>query len=145
MAAGKRKLPNLMRVSDRGRGARRAGAGLPEVVGPAVGPRLLFGAARRRVEPDQLDGIAYADLAAGEHARVDAALARMPRLAHALDIPVAKPLGVLPAGRRVRRDLEVDLTAEPHLDARNHERPVERADGDVLPCGARGDRMALRA
>jgi len=47
---------------------------------------LLPGARRGRVERDQLDGIAYADLAAAEDSGVDPALARVPGLADPVDV-----------------------------------------------------------
>src|SRR5262245_55331334 len=84
---------------------------LVEVAGPAVRVRLLAGGARGRVELIQLDGIADANLASVEHARVNAALARMARLAHAFEVAFLEPLRVLPARLGVRGDLEMNLAA----------------------------------
>src|SRR5262245_56979007 len=95
LAPGNGNLPNFTEISARGPVRERAS---PEVLRPAVGARLLPGATPRRVEPDQRDGIAHADLAAREHARVHATLSRVTRLAHALDVSVEEPAGVLPAG-----------------------------------------------
>ncbi len=92
---------------------------------------------------DDLDGVAGAEDASLEDARVDAAEARVKILVHAVEVATGEPTLIGFTGRGVAGHLNEDIAAEAEADAGHDEIPIEPFRGDVLTGGAGGDGVAF--